>query len=110
MTFTNSLPQKLAVTILAGVLPLLVVTPKQATAQQRMPRRTTEQQQIQVPTRPTVPTGPAVLQSNPDSSEYTCQGYVDCNNAISDCIAADGEFEATEHDDEGGVIGGTCSH
>lgn len=106
--FTNSLAQKLAVTVVAGLLPLLSVMPRQAVAQQRILQR--EQQQIQVPTRPTVPTGPAVLQSNPDSSEYTCQGYDDCNNAISDCIAADGEFEATEHDDEGGVVGGTCSH
>lgn len=110
MSFSNSVPQKLAVTVLASLLPLLAVTPQQATAQQRMPQRTTEQQQIRNPGQSTTPTGPAVLQANPESSEYTCEGYNDCNNAISDCIAADGDFEATEYDDEGGVIGGTCSH
>ncbi|MEM6253850.1 MAG: hypothetical protein AAF821_13105 [Cyanobacteria bacterium P01_D01_bin.156] len=110
MMFSNAYSKTIAVTTLASILPLLAVIPQHVSAQQRMPRRTTEQQQMQVPDQSTVPTGRAVLQANPDSSEYTCQGYVDCNNAISDCIAADGEFEATEHDDEGGVIGGTCSH
>ncbi|MBT9313271.1 hypothetical protein [Leptothoe kymatousa] len=109
MTFSTSTTQKFAVTVLASLLPLLAVTPQQASAQQRVPQRT-RQQQIQAPSQPTTPTGPAVLQANPDSSEYTCQGYNDCNNAISDCIAADGDFEATEYDDEGGVVGGTCSH
>lgn len=109
MTVTNSLTKTLAVTVIAGVLPLLTVTPKQAEAQQRLPQRTSEQQ-IQIQRQPTIPTGPAVIQANPDNSEYTCKGYDDCNNAISDCIAADGDFEATDHDDEGGVIGGTCTH
>ena len=85
----------------------MAVAPNQAEAQQRTPQRTVEQQQVQTE----VPTGPAVFQSTPNTPEpYTCSGYIDCNNAISDCIAAEGDFEATKHDDDGGVIGGTCTH
>ncbi|MEL6139448.1 MAG: hypothetical protein AAFQ61_04085 [Cyanobacteria bacterium J06626_23] len=81
--------------------------------QQRMdpaPQRT-PQGQVQIDSSGSeTPGGPTQIQAPGGSTEYECHGYIDCNNAISDCIAADGDFEATEYDEDGGVIGGSCTH